>query len=92
MNSYYWVIFDNFRLCFYGKLTPEEVENAIKGDVNGDGVVNITDVVATVTYMVSPAPPAGFRFGNADIDEDRQIAINDVMLIVNMLVGNSGDD
>lgn len=26
MNSYYWVIFDNFRLCFFGKLTPEEVE------------------------------------------------------------------
>ena len=89
MNSYYWVIFDNFRLCFYGKLTPEEVENSIKGDVNGDGLVNITDVIATVTYMVSPAPPAGFKFGNADIDENRQISIYDVMQIVNMIVGNS---
>lgn len=26
MNSYYWVIFDNFRLCFYGSLSPEEVD------------------------------------------------------------------
>ncbi len=26
MPSYYWVIFDNFRLCYYGSLTPEAVD------------------------------------------------------------------
>ena len=26
MPSYYWVIFDNFRLCYFGSLTPEAVD------------------------------------------------------------------
>ena len=87
MDSYYWVIFDNFRLYYFGKLSPEVVEKALKGDTNGDGVVNITDVVTAVTYMVSPAPPAGFIYGNADMDENQQITINDVLQIVNIVVG-----
>ena len=29
VDSYYWVIFDDFRLCYFGSLTPEEV-NGIK--------------------------------------------------------------
>ncbi len=26
MSGYYWCIFDNFRLCYFGSLTPEEVD------------------------------------------------------------------
>ncbi len=26
MPSYYWVIFDHFRLCYYGSLSPEDVD------------------------------------------------------------------
>ena len=26
MPGYYWVIFDNFRLCYYGSVTPDEVD------------------------------------------------------------------
>ncbi len=29
MPSYYWCIFDNFRLCYYGSLTPSEVDGII---------------------------------------------------------------
>lgn len=89
MNSFYWVIFDNFRLYYFGKLNMDVVEHPVMGDVNGDGVVNITDVVATVTYMVSPTPPAGFIFGNADLDINQHITINDVMQIVNIVVGTT---
>ncbi|MBR5084395.1 MAG: M6 family metalloprotease domain-containing protein [Prevotella sp.] len=72
-------------VSLYRRMT--NTTNPLKGDANGDGYITVTDVVITVTYMVSDAPPAGFVFENADMDEDKLITINDVMQIVNLLVG-----
>ena len=66
----------------------ESSTHAMKGDVDGDGNVNITDVILTVNYMVGIIPSV-FIFENADMDEDKHITINDVMQIVNIVVGNS---
>ena len=72
-------------VSIYRRMT--NTTNPLKGDANGDGYISVTDVVITVTYMVSDAPPAGFVFENADMDEDKLITINDVMQIINLLVG-----
>lgn len=74
-------------VSIYRRMT--NTTNPLKGDANGDGYISVTDVVITVTYMVSDAPPAGFVFENADMDEDKLITINDVMQIINLLVGNN---
>ena len=37
MPSYYWVIFDNFRLCYYGSITPDEVDGISSVIVSSDG-------------------------------------------------------
>ena len=74
-------------VSIYRRMT--NTTNPLKGDANGDGYISVTDVVITVTYMVSEAPPAGFVFENADMDDDKLITINDVMQIINLLVGNN---
>lgn len=39
MSGYYWVIFDNFRLCFFGSLSPEEVEGITPIQIQDNSVV-----------------------------------------------------
>ena len=55
------------------------------GDVNGDGLVNITDVVLLVDYILDKQNPS-FIVGNADINSDGTINISDVTLLVNIIM------
>ena len=55
---------------------------AITGDVNGDGVVNILDVVAAVNIVLS-----GEYQVSVDLNEDGSADILDVILIVLIIQG-----
>lgn len=57
------------------------------GDVNGDGEVNITDVVLLVEHILGIDNPA-FIIGNADINSDNTINITDATLLVNIILEN----
>ncbi len=57
------------------------------GDVNGDGFVNITDVVLLVDYILGRENPS-FIIGNADINSDDAVNISDVTLLVNIIMSN----
>jgi len=62
-----------------GNYCPSE---SIQGDVNGDGVVNILDIIATVNIVL------GGEFNNsADLNSDGNVDILDVILIVNIILG-----
>lgn len=55
---------------------------ACAGDVNGDGVVNVTDVLWLMDYVISSGAPLGQLIGcpqNGDWDCDGQIGILDVV-------------
>ena len=54
-----------------------------KGDANGDGVVNITDAVAIVSYILGNAPQ-GFNKDAADVNGDGNITITDAVGVVNI--------
>ena len=56
-----------------------------KGDVNEDGLVNITDVVTTVNYILGISVD-NFNEAAADIDEDGIINITDVVGIVSIIL------
>jgi hypothetical protein len=62
-----------------GNYCPSE---AITGDVNGDGVVNILDVVAAVNIVLS-----GEYQGSVDLNEDGSVDILDVILVVLIIQG-----
>ena len=57
-------------------------ENYILGDVNGDGSVNVQDIVLTVNMILGTIDSNS----NADINNDGGINIQDVILIINIII------
>ncbi len=55
------------------------------GDANGDGNVNIMDVVAVINYIIGNTPEQ-FVFTNADIDGNGIINVLDAVGIVNLIL------
>lgn len=55
------------------------------GDVNNDGIVNITDLVGIVNYILNKEQEV-FIFKNADISQDNNITIVDVIGIINLIL------
>lgn len=58
----------------------------LKGDVDGDGEVSISDVSALIDYLLN-GEAESFNAANADVDEDNEIAIADVTALIDMLLG-----
>lgn len=51
------------------------------GDTNGDGIVNVTDLLAVInSWGACPAPPAAC---SADINDDGMVNVTDLLLIIN---------
>ena len=67
--------------------TTVAVKSYIKGDANGDDVVNVGDYVATANYilMMNPDP---FIFDAADVDENKTIDVGDLVGIANIVLGD----
>ena len=55
------------------------------GDVNGDGVVNITDAIGLVNYILGKST---FEVNElaADVNEDGAVNITDAIAIVNLIL------
>ena len=64
-----------------------EHDDVLLGDVNGDGLVNITDVTALVDYLLKGEgtidPEA------SDVDQDTDISIADVTALIDMLLSGN---
>ncbi|MCQ2257519.1 MAG: dockerin type I repeat-containing protein [Bacteroidaceae bacterium] len=57
---------------------------AKKGDVNGDGNVNINDVTTLVNIILGKSTDST---GFADVNGDKDININDITTLVNIILG-----
>ena len=79
--SYYWgPILKGFsRVCFQN--------NMLLGDVNMDGMRDISDVVAIVNYILGSEPNV-FNRKAADLNKDSSIDISDLVRIVNIILGH----
>ena len=64
------------------------LSNVVSGDVNSDGVVNISDVTAVISYVLTGSS-SGINLSNADVNGDGSVNISDVTaLISRVLNGN----
>ena len=61
--------------------------NTNLGDVNGDGKVDISDVVCMVNHILG-SDNTSFVIENADMNGDGDINISDVTVLVNIILGN----
>lgn len=77
-----------------GKTTyGEEVEfttltNVTSGDANGDGVVNISDVTALISYVLNGSG-SGLNLSNADLNGDGVVNISDVTALISQVVNGN---
>lgn len=59
---------------------------AIKGDVTGDGVIDIADVNALINVILGVVPADTYE-GRARINEDDVVDIADVNALINIILG-----
>ena len=57
------------------------------GDANGDGVVNVLDVIAIAAYFVGDVPDP-FCFENADVVQDGEINVLDIVATVEIFLSD----
>ena len=62
------------------------VLDTLLGDVNGDGIISITDVMLTVSYIIGEKITSVFIKANADVNQDGDITIADVVEIVAIIL------
>ena len=62
--------------------TDEEPPDGLTGDVNGDGILNVLDVVVLVNLVLTgaPATPA------SDINDDGILNVLDVVVLINLIL------
>ena len=60
------------------------VDNSIVGDINGDEVINVLDVVIIVNLIVSNAE----YMEEADLNEDSIVNVLDIVLLVNLILNS----
>ena len=69
---------------FYEPYNP--LNKPEKGDVTGDGVVDLFDVNAVINIMLGKAQASSFK-GKADVNGDNDVDIADVSAIINLMLG-----
>ncbi|MBR1466742.1 MAG: hypothetical protein IJ607_10345 [Bacteroidaceae bacterium] len=66
-----------------GELTPPL---SVPGDVNGDGTVDISDIVAIINQIAGTA-----SYENADVNSDKTVDISDIVAVINIIAEGSTD-
>ena len=73
---------------------PKKYENGwveitdiiIRGDIDGDGAVDVSDVNIIVNIILGKAQASSY-LGEADLNGDSEIDVSDVNTIVNIILG-----
>jgi len=61
-------------------------KHLVRGDANGDGVINVTDVVYLIHYLfLVPPGPAPIPLEAGDVNCDGVINVTDVVYLINFL-------
>lgn len=83
---------DNTAAALYGAAEQWQdfyiAQDFLPGDVNGDGVVDVSDINQIIALMLGNDPDP-FIFAAADIDGNGVIDVSDINGIVNIIMGTS---
>ncbi len=71
-------------------IEENEIE-VISGDANGDGLVDVGDIVAIVNKILGE-PDDDFNDAAADINGDGQIDVDDIVAVVNIILEGGNQD
>lgn len=66
-------------------LTVTRVEDALRGDFNGDGFITVADVNILINIILGKVSQADFP--NADMNGDNEITVGDANILINIILG-----
>ena len=90
-NTYYYAVtsyYFDYIESDYSELIMVDTQNLLMGDVNGDSLINVVDVITIVNFILNNAEPTSTEFYISDMNEDGQINVVDIISIVNVILGN----
>ena len=64
------------------------VSSVILGDTNGDGEVNVSDIVEIVNYIMGK-PSSKFIFAAADFNNDGEVNVTDIVKVVSVIMSTN---
>ena len=67
------------------------INSVILGDANGDGIVNVTDIVEIVNYILNK-PTAAFIQAAADVNQDGSINVTDIVYTVSLIMSSGSNN
>jgi len=56
------------------------------GDINGDGQVNVSDIVLAVSFAISSQTPNPYQLWAGDVNDDGMVNVLDIVTIVNIIL------
>ena len=62
------------------------IGSTLPGDINGDDIANILDIVMLVNFVLGAQSPTNGEFNAADINDDGILNILDVVILVNSIL------
>ena len=62
------------------------IESSLSGDINGDEVVNIQDVIFLINFILLLDEPSSLEYDSADVNSDDILNVQDVIIIVNSIL------
>jgi photosystem II stability/assembly factor-like uncharacterized protein len=60
---------------------------AVKGDLNGDGRLDLADAILTLQIVAGRTPPGSFDPYTADQDGDHRVTVGDVVRLLRLILG-----
>ena len=86
-KNYLYFVFDNNKDAKviswqFSNLTADQQKESLPGDVDLDGKVNISDVVAVINTIAKIK-----EYPNADVSKDNVVNITDVVTVINIIAG-----
>lgn len=90
-NTYYYAVtsyYFDYIESDYSELIVVEIEELVMGDVNGDSLINVVDVITIMNFILNNTEPTSTEFYISDMNGDGQINVVDIISIVNVILGN----
>jgi len=67
-------------------LIESESSQCMAGDVNGDGLINVVDVISSVNHIIGNSILEGDSFCAADLNGDGIINVTDIISLINIIL------
>lgn len=68
---------------FYDNVEFQHFIKGMKGDINGDGIVNVSDVTALISHLLGDVD---YDFTVCDVNEDGRVNVSDVTALINLIL------